>query len=397
MNKDLQVEKIGNYLDNKNIAICVTGGIAAIETPKIARMLRRYGADVYAYMTPAAQKIITPIPLEWATENEVVTELSGLAEHIREYDSLLVAPATLNTIGQIANGLADNVVTSLVASAFGRGTPIYLAPTMHESLEANPTYQKNLETLIQYDNINIIKPRVSEGKSKIERVGNIAARLAHDLSEDPIKRKRLLITGGPTPVKIDNVRRLSNKFKGSLSRRIATEAYLRGAEVKLLMGDTGLTLPSYLDVLYHEDYFAYLHNVLNELVENKYDAGVFSAAVADYQPQEVHEGKVPSGGALKEIKLIDTRKIVADVRKNFPELFMVTFKYEEQKTVDELINIAKKQLESGYQLVVANRGEDMATTHQAYFVSKDGVHRVNSSQEIAATLIDVLGKQLLNC
>jgi len=164
-NEDLQVENIGNDLEGKTIAMCVTGGIAAIETPKIARHLRRYGAEVNCYATENALKFIGRASLEWATEKEVVVELSGLAEHICREDLVLVVPATTNTINKIFSGIADNNVTSLVASAMGMKKPIYLAPSMHLSLYQNPVLEENLGKADGYG-IKIIAPRFGENKAK---------------------------------------------------------------------------------------------------------------------------------------------------------------------------------------------------------------------------------------
>jgi phosphopantothenoylcysteine decarboxylase / phosphopantothenate---cysteine ligase len=172
MNEDLQVERIDDSLDGKSIALCVSGGIAAIETPKIARHLRRYGAEVRAYATPNALKFIGEASLEWATGKTVVSELSGLAEHICLEDLVLVAPATLNTVNKLLLGIADNVVTSLIASALGNKKPIYIAPTMHESLYENPFFQENLKRVDKYG-IKLIEPRFSEKKAKIASTRSI--------------------------------------------------------------------------------------------------------------------------------------------------------------------------------------------------------------------------------
>src|SRR3989338_2549784 len=166
LNDDLQVERLGNSLDGKTIALCVSGGIAAIETPKIARHLRRYGADVKAYVTPTALQFIGEMALEWATGKPVVSNLSGLAEHICLEDLVIVAPATYNTINSICNGIADSVVTTLVASALGKKVPVLLAPTMHQSMYDNPILQENLHKAPHYG-MTIIPPRLSEHKAKI--------------------------------------------------------------------------------------------------------------------------------------------------------------------------------------------------------------------------------------
>lgn len=167
-NEDLRVDSVGDCLRGASIALCVTGGIAAIETPKIARHLRRYGAAVTAYTTPDALKFIGKAALEWATEKRVVSELSGMAEHICLEDLVLVAPATLNTINKIFSGIADNPVTALVASAIGQKKPVYLAPTMHGSLYENPFLRENLESAPRYG-IHLVPPRISEGKAKMPK------------------------------------------------------------------------------------------------------------------------------------------------------------------------------------------------------------------------------------
>lgn len=393
-NQDLKVDVLGDYLQNKSIALGVTGGIAAIEAPKIARHLRRYGADVKVYTTQEALRFVGKASLEWGTEQDVVSELSGQAEHICLEDLVLVAPATLNTINKIFAGIADNPVTTLAASALGMKKPVYLAPTMHDSLYNNPFLRENLLNAGKYG-LKIIAPRIGEGKAKIPRMDEITARVSRELSKHPMKAKKVLITGGPTPGKIDDIRIVTNIFKGALAVKIAEEAYHRGADVKLLLGKTGIQVPSYLDAVYHSDFYEYFENVFKELNGNDYDVGIFSAAVADYIPKEVLAGKTPSGDKLKDIPLKQTPKVIAEVRKKYPHLYMVTFKYEDDRvSYEELINIANKRIrKDGYQLVVANTASEMKDSrHRAHIVAKEGVlYHSQSKQEIAKDLIEAVG------
>lgn len=408
MNQDLQVEKLGNYLEGKKIALCVGGGIAAIESPKIARHLRRYGADVRAYVTNSALKFIGETSLEWATGKSVVKELSGLAEHICSEDVVLVAPATLNTINKIYSGIADDLVTTLIASAIGQNAiswkendmfftdvvekPIILAPTMHESLYYNPFLQKNLENKLNADyGIHLITPRLEERKAKIPKVEDIVAQTCHILNK---KESKFLITGGATPVKIDDVRIITNKFKGALAIEIAKEAYLNGHDVTLLLGKTGLKAPSYLKTIYHEDYDEYSANVFKQLEQNNYCAAIFSAAVADYTPVQKFDGKIPSLGEL-EIKFKQTKKIINEVREKYPDLFMVTFKHMSQISTEDLLTIAKERTKN-YQIVVANREEDMTQTHNAYVVKSEslggGIIEAHSKRDIAEKLLEEISQ-----
>lgn len=387
MNEDLQVEKIGNYLDNKKIALCIGGGIAAIEAPKIARHLRRYGADVKIYATQTALKFVGEASLEWGSGKNIVKELSGLAEHICTEDLILIAPATLNAINKIYAGIADDPVTTLVSSALGMKVPVLIAPTMHISMYDNPILQENLKK--DYG-IKQIKPRFEENKAKIPKLENIVAEVTRELSQDKINGKKILITGGATPGKIDDLRLITNKFKGSLALEIAKDAYHKGANVKLMLGKTGINVPSYLDVTYHEDYYEYYNNVFSELGKEKYNAGIFSAAVADYIPIQKFNGKIKSGGGLESIKLQPTRKIIADVRKKFPELFMVTFKHEVGITEEELLRIAKERINEGYQAVVANLDKDVGEKHKAYIVTGDNIIVANSRYEIAERVLGLI-------
>ena len=171
-NEDLQVERLGRELEGYKIGLCVAGGIAAIESPKIARQLRRYGADVKCYVTSESLKFVGVDSLIWGSGQDVVSELTGRAEHICLEDLVLVAPATLNTINKIYAGIADNAVTCLIASALGKQVPVYLAPTMHISLYENPFLQENLKKSEQYG-LKIIQPRFGENKAKIPRTRDL--------------------------------------------------------------------------------------------------------------------------------------------------------------------------------------------------------------------------------
>lgn len=390
MQEDLKVDIIDNRLRGKSVALCVSGGIAAIETPKLARQLRRHGADVRAYMTDAAKMFIGEAALEWATEQAVVSKLSGLAEHLCREDLVLVAPATMNTVNKIYAGLADSIPTTLVASALGMKKPVLYAPTMHDSLWNNPIFQENIAKEIA--GLHMIAPRESEGKRKMPRIDTLVAEVCRELSDDSLKGKRLLITGGPTPVKIDAVRRITNVFKGSLAVEIAKEAYLRGANVDFLLGDTGIQVPKYINTTIHRDLEGYISNVQEYLAANNYDASIFSAAVADYAPRTVVEGKIPSGGELS-LEFEQTPKVIKMVREQYPDLYMTTFKYQMNVSHDELMDIACARLPE-YQMVVANRGEEMVDSHKAYIVTAGGSEEACGKKEIAVKLLDRLGTNL---
>jgi len=389
---DRDVVCLGDHMNDNRIALCITGSIAAYKTPSLVRHFRQYGADVQVYLTREAEKYVTKDCLEWTSTNPVVTELSAKAEHLYQFDAYVVAPATLNTIGQMADGKASNAVTSTLAFALGRlkqGTAsILVAPAMHGIMETNPAYKDNIQKLKSYG-VRVIEPTYKYGKANLPSSHNIVVETIRELSKSPLEEKTILVTAGPTPGKIDNVRLLTNRFRGRLGMAIAEEAYMRRANVKLILGPGGLKPPSYIDTILIRNFHEYYSKVMNVLEKNPIDIGVFSASVADYIPKEVFDGKIPSQDAIESIKLKQTPKIIKEVRRKFPDLYMVTFKYEEKTSIEELEKIAQNRVKQGYQLVIANRGEDMSPEgkYRGMIVDKKGVVGMSSSKKECATLL----------
>ena len=394
---DRQVELESNHLLNKRIALLVTGSIAAIKAPLIARTLRRQGAEVVAFVSQEALRYTTIDALEWSTTNTVVTKLTANAEHLSDehpFAAYLVAPATYNTINKMRFGLADGVITSALGSALGRmergKTQILIAPTMHGSLH-NSILTQSLQELARLG-VKIVPPKVANGKNNLPDEKAIAVAVCRAVSSSSLKGIPILVTAGPTPVPIDNIRRLTNRFTGRLGACIAEELYLRGAKVKLIHGLGSYSPPSYLPHKIVTTYDEYLTEVITELQQHQYSYGIFSAAVADYQPERVFPGKIPSG-ALSKIDLIPTKKAIEEVKAKFPSLAMITFKYQENISHEELITIANNRLQQGYQMVVANRGEEHQQTgaQVAYLVTKEEQpKKVVGKQEIAKAIANYL-------
>ena len=345
---DRQLALESNQLENKRIALLITGSIAAMKAPLIARTLRRQGADVVAFVSNEALRYTTVDALEWSTTNPVVTKLTANAEHLSDdhpFAAYVVAPATYNTINKIALGIADSVITSSLGSAIGRmeggKTEILIAPTMHGSLH-NSILTASLHKLNRLG-VKIIPPKVANGKNNLPDEKAIALAVCRAVSRSPLKDIPILVTGGPTPVPIDHIRRLTNRFTGRLGACIAEELYLRGAKVKLIHGQGSYHFLDYLFYQLVTTYDEYLRAVITEL-EHDYRYGIFSAAVADYKPAQVFPGKIPSGGKLSQIDLIPTQKVIGEVKARFPSLGMITFKYQENISHEELMNIAQTRL-----------------------------------------------------
>lgn len=396
--EDRDVVPLGNHLDDKKIALLVTGSIAAYKTPSLVRHFRQYGADVHVYLTEEAKKYVAEDSLQWTSTNPVITELSAMAEHLYEFNAYVVAPATLNTIGQMADGKASNAVTATLASALGRlrygHASILVAPAMHGTMENNPAYQENLKKLESYG-VKVIEPERKYVKANLPSSHDIVVETIRELSVSPLKEKLILVTAGPTPGKVDSVRLLTNRFRGRLGVEIADEAYMRGATVTLILGPSGTESPTYLDTILIRDFYEYHSKVMDVLDRNPIEIGIFSAAVADYVPREVFDGKIPSQGAVESIRLKQTPKVIKEVRQKFPDLRMVAFKYEEKTSREELEAIARSMVKQGYELVVANRGEDMTRKggYRSIIVDKKGVvAEPSSKRECATLLVDLLEK-----
>ncbi|MFM8276907.1 MAG: phosphopantothenoylcysteine decarboxylase [Cyanobium sp.] len=395
---DHEVPLLSDHLAGRRIALLVSGSIAALRTPELARALRRRGAAVTAFCSPDALRYVGQQALEWATCRPLVTELSWRAEHLSDdapFDAWLLAPATYNSIGKLAHGIADTVVTAALASALGRlargQTRVLVAPCLHGSLH-QAVFERNCR-LLQELGVVLVPPRDAYGKHNLPEVELLVAAVCRALAPSSLQGRKLLVTGGPTPVPVDAVRRLVNRFKGQLASVLAEELVLRGADVQLLLGEGATPPPAWLPQRWVDSYDSYQQQVL-EAVAGGLDAGVFSAAVADYRPIQASTTKTASGQPRWRLELQPTAKVIEMVRQADPQLYMVTFKYLEHASVEELLAEARRRL-TRYQLVVANRGaETRGAAQTAWLVSAAGVQQLEGKPAIAAGIADHLAAAL---
>jgi phosphopantothenoylcysteine decarboxylase / phosphopantothenate---cysteine ligase len=376
---DREVPRDGDHLTGRRIALMVTGGIAAYRAPDLARALRREGAEVVAFTSDEGTRYVARDTLEWATRNPVVDHLSPRAEHLSDpssdqaqFDAFLVAPATYNTINKMAAGIGDGAVTATLASALGRmergETRVLVAPTMHGSMHTS-ILTASLERLAGLG-VRVVPPREDYGKHNIPSAHVLVAEVCRAVSRSPLRGVPGLVTGGPTPVWLDDVRKITNRFSGRLGVRVAEELYLRGADVRLIHGQGAFDPPEHLPVTLSKSFDDYRRLVAEEIEAHGDRFGVFTAAVADYRPTETLPGKTPSGRDWT-IELEPTVKVIREVRERFPELHMVVFKLEAGVEHETLLEIARGRLDQGYQAVVANRGEEMGAgdEHVAYLLT----------------------------
>ena len=221
----------GSELNGRKIVLCMTGSVAAIKSPEIARELMRHGAEVYTVMSEMAQKIVHPYMMEWSTGNPVVTKLTGETEHVTlggehpdRADLILVAPSTANTIGKAAAAIDDTPVTTLLTTAIGAGIPIIIAPAMHASMYRHPIVMENVEKLRSIG-VEVLMPRFEEEKAKIPNTVEIVEAVISKLTKSKdYKGLRVLVTAGPTREYLDGFRFITNPSSGKMGGAVAREA-----------------------------------------------------------------------------------------------------------------------------------------------------------------------------
>ncbi|WP_296641144.1 phosphopantothenoylcysteine decarboxylase domain-containing protein [Roseinatronobacter sp.] len=391
---DHDVPPASTRLAGKRVALLVTGGIAAMKTPQIARALRRHGAEVTAFASADALRYVAREALEWACLGQVVDALTWRAEHLSDnapFDAYLVAPATHNTIAKMAQGIGDTLVTSALISALGRmeqgRTKVLVAPTMHGSMH-NAQLVDNAKRLAA-QGVRFIAPRDAYGKHNLPDTTVICTAVGRALSTSSLKGKPILVTAGPTPVPIDGVRRIVNRFRGRLGADIAEELTWRGADAELLLGDGAWRPLAPMRLSIARTYNEYRDMVVARAEQGLF-AGIFSAGVADYRPKQVVEGKIVSGSAELPLLLEPTEKVIDMAMDAGGAMHTVAFKYLENVSEEELIRVASKRLDRA-SLVVATRGEDTKGREQrALMVRRDGVTPVAGKARIASAIADHL-------
>jgi phosphopantothenoylcysteine decarboxylase/phosphopantothenate--cysteine ligase len=398
-----------NELQGKKIVLCITGSVAAIKSTEIARELMRRGADVYAVMTRNAQQIVHPDMVEWATGNPVVTELTGRIEHVtyageheKRADLILVAPSTANTIGKVAAGIDDTPVTTTLTTGIGAGVPVVFAPAMHTSMYNHPVVLENIEKLEKIG-VRVLMPRMEEGKAKIPDTDEIVQTVVGELTVDKdVAGRRVLITAGPTRAYLDAFRYITNPSSGKMGVALARNALARGAEVTLVYGPGTAKPPGEARVIHVKSTEEMLEAVKHELGSKTHDAAILSAAAADYGPADRRMEKTPSGKGKWVIELKPLPKVIENVKKVNPAVFLIGFKAEYGVSEEELVNRAyDRMIDSGMDLIVAN---DVSKDGVGFGADENEVYIVDpekhieylkaSKYEIAARILDKLSEKL---
>lgn len=348
-------------LQGKCVLLGITGGIAAYKMANVASGLRKAGATVHVIMTENATKFITPLTFETLTNNRCVVDTFARdfqydVKHIslaKAADLILIAPATANVIAKLANGLADDMLTTTVLAARCKKL---VAPAMNTAMLENPITQDNLAKLKKYG-FGIIEPAVGMlackdvGSGKLPEPETLLDCIAMELArEKDMAGLHVTVTAGPTQEALDPVRYLTNHSTGRMGYAIAREAMLRGADVTLISGPTALKpVPGVktVDVVSARDMFEAVQAALPET-----DILVKAAAVADYRPVSIAEDKIKKQDGDMAIPLERTDDILGWVAEHrHPRLFVCGFSME---TRDMIENSRKKLDRKHLDMIAAN-------------------------------------------
>lgn len=391
-------------LQGKCVLLGITGGIAAYKMANVASGLRKAGATVHVIMTENATKFITPLTFETLTNNRCVVDTFARdfqydVKHIslaKAADLILIAPATANVIAKLANGLADDMLTTTVLAARCKKL---VAPAMNTAMLENPITQDNLAKLKKYG-FGIIEPAVGMlackdvGSGKLPEPETLLDCIAMELArEKDMTGLHVTVTAGPTQEALDPVRYLTNHSTGRMGYAIAREAMLRGADVTLISGPTALKpVPGVktVDVVSARDMFEAVQAALPET-----DILVKAAAVADYRPVSIAEDKIKKQDGDMAIPLERTDDILGWVAEHrHPGLFVCGFSME---TRDMIENSRKKLDRKHLDMIAANNlkvagagfGVD---TNVVTILTADGIQELPlmGKDQVAAKLLDAI-------
>ncbi|MBE0647706.1 MAG: bifunctional phosphopantothenoylcysteine decarboxylase/phosphopantothenate--cysteine ligase CoaBC [Bacteroidales bacterium] len=393
-------------LKGKHIVIGITGGIAAYKIPYLIRLLVREGAVVRVIMTPAAKDFVTPLTLATLSQNDVIFhpfnhETGAWNSHVelgQWADLMLFAPTTANTLGKMANGIADNFLVTAYLSA---KCPVMIAPSMDLDMYQHPTTRKNLDILKGYGHI-IIDAQVGElasgltGPGRMEEPENILEQItSFFFQHEELKGKRILVTAGPTYEKIDPVRFVGNHSSGQMGFCIAEEAAGRGGDVVLISGPVNLHTnhPSIRRI--NVTTASEMHQACIDHFSSS-DILIMAAAVADYTIESPASGKLKKKAEEFTLTLSPTADILKELgEKKRADQYLVGFALE----TDDGLESAKKKLKNkSLDLIVMNSLKDDGAgfggaTNKVIMISSNGntvTGELKPKREVASDIVDAI-------
>lgn len=388
--RDTDVEVRGDSLKGRHVLLGVTGGIAAVDTVRLARELRRHGAKVTVIMTPSAQEIITPLAVRWASQGEVITDWDGDLSGLSNYDAVLVTPATRNLMASFVHGLMNGPLLMALSAARGKGSPIMMVPSMHNDLANDPVTHDLVKQCVG-SGVRILWGPEEEGKRKTPNHEEIVARLCHFINQNTTS---VVITLGATRSAIDDIRYVQNTSSGATGYLIADDLYRHGMDVTCLCGATSVDAPSWLPLVIKSPDPEQMLNELKALSKDKIDVWIHAAAVLDYIVSESVEGKIASLQGQLNIGLIEGSKHIMELKDLCKGATRIGFKLESGIKQKDLVHRAVAQIETaGMTATIANRLEDLGQKDKprGWLVDSLGAHFIlNTESEMCTAIRSVI-------
>ncbi len=389
-------------LKQKKVVLGVTGGIAAYKAAEFVRLLVKEEADVHVVITQNAQKFITPLTFQTLSGNPVVSDPFALLEnaqigHVALADLaelVVVLPATANIIGKIANGIADDFLSTM---AMATRAPVLIVPSMNVNMWESPALQKNIRTLLERG-CHLVEPGEGElachwyGKGRLPELNEVMEKMEDLLTPKDLKGEKILITGGPTQEPMDPVRFITNRSSGKMGFALAKIARRRGAEVIFISGPSPLSLPRkdiqtvYVRTAEEMRKAVFFHLEGSSVV-------IKAAAVSDYRPKVTSDKKIKKGDSEYTLALERTKDILEELGRKKENRILVGFAAE---TEDLIAHAEKKLQEKNLDLIVVNDvtqpGAGFGTdTNQIKILSPSGQIEdlpLGTKEEISAEILD---------
>jgi phosphopantothenoylcysteine decarboxylase/phosphopantothenate--cysteine ligase len=365
----------------KNVLLGVTGGIAAYKAANIISLLKKSGCNVRVIMTKSATEIITPLTLETLARDRVIVDMwekkpNLEVEHISfgEWaDVVLIAPATYNMVGKVANGIADDMLSTVISAT---KAPVYFALAMNVNMYENPILKDNINKLKKYGYKFI---EADEGflacnvnaKGRLKKEEDIVDIIKNQLNplERSLEGKKILITAGRTEEAVDPVRYLSNRSTGQMGYSLASAAVQLGAEVTLVSGPTNLPVPEGLQNFLQVRSAQEMFDTVMEYYDSQ-DAAIACAAVADYKIKEYSQHKIKKKDGDMILVLDRNPDILYEMGQRKNKQFLIGFAAESENLIE---NATRKLQKKNLDLIVGNLVTYMqSSNNQVTLLKKDG-------------------------
>lgn len=396
-------------LNGKNIVVGVCGGIAAYKVVDMVSRLRKLGANIEVIMTKNACEFVTPLTFRSLSNNPVITDMwdepkQWDVQHIsiaNKADLFVIAPATANVIGKVANGIADDMLTTTIMAT---KAPVLFIPAMNTNMYENTIVQQNISKLkalgymFMEPGVGTMAERGVYGKGRLPEPPQIVEYVSKMFSSNnDFKGKKILVTAGPTRESIDPVRYITNHSSGKMGYAIAKAAHNRGADVTLVSGPVGITPPEGVRLIKISTTIEMRDAILNNF--EKQDAFIMAAAPADYRVKEQSQQKIKKSGSTLELALVKNPDIAEEIGKIKGNKKHIGFCAETENLIQNAVGKVNRK---NFDFIVANdvtvEGAGFGTdTNIVKLIGKDGIIEdlpIMPKDEVANKILDTLKKLL---